>query len=122
MSNALLGKNSNLKDEKIDNIFSQSPKKDSPFAASKLAPTYYYQKLHEEQISHHKKLDFNAFGSDKELGSKNGGLHKSSFTSHQKRKSSIADEIEGNASAVPTNSAKKISGKNATILDFLNKK
>ncbi len=91
-------------------------------AVSKLAPAYYYQKLHEEQISHHKKLDFNAFSGNKHMGAKNVGLHKSNFTSHQKRKNSNADENENNPVHNIENSGKKFTGKNATILDFMNKK
>jgi len=104
-------------------MFSQSPKKASPLAATKLAPAYYYQKLHEDQISHHKKLEFNAFMSNKEFGSKNGLMNKSNFISHPGRKSSNADdEKEAIAAPAVVNSGKKFTGKNATILDFLNKK
>jgi len=120
--NALFGKIRILKDEKINNIFSQSPKKASPLATSKLAPAYYYQKLHEEQISHHKKLDFTASGISKDLGCNNGSLYKSSFTSNQKKKNSNADENENKTSLNTENNGKKFSGKNSTILDFLIKK
>lgn len=89
---------------------------------SKLAPAYFYQKLHEEQISHNKLLDFNALIGNKDLAAKTGGLHKSSFTSHQKSKISNADENENNALNGTVNSGKKFTGKNSTILDFLNKK
>jgi uncharacterized protein YdaT len=121
-ANALFGKSSILKDEKINNIFSQSPKKASPLATSKLAPAYYYQNLHEEQISHHKKHDFTASGISKDLGSQNGSLYKSSFISNQKKKNSNADENENNTSLKTVNNGKKFTGKNSTILDFLIKK
>ena len=51
-----------------------------------------------------------------------GGLYKSNFTNHQKRKSSNADENENNASHNPVNNGKKFTGKNTTIMDFLIKK
>lgn len=103
-------------------MFSHSPKKSSPLVQSKLAPAYFYQKLHEEQVSHNKKLDFGNHGNNKDLLSKSGGLYKSNFTFHQKRKNSNVDETENNSSQGIIGSAKKFSGKNSTILDFLNKK
>jgi len=103
-------------------MFTQSPNKASPLTQSKLAPAYFYQKLHEEQISHHKKLDFGNHGNNKDLLNKSGGLYKSNFTFHQKRKNSNVDENENNANQSLVGSAKKFGAKNSTILDFLNKK
>jgi hypothetical protein len=103
-------------------LFSQSPKKHSPLGLSKLAPTYQFQKLHEEQIILHKKLDFGIQSNNKDILSKNGGLYKSNFTVHQKRKNSNVDENENNTSQSIIGSGKKFSSKNSTILDFLNKK
>jgi len=102
-------------------MFSQSPKIASPLPQSKLAPAYHYQKLHEEQIGHHKKLDFGILGHNKEFSSKNGTIYKSNFVNHSNRNNSNDDENDHNTQN-PINSGKKYSEKNSKISDFLIKK
>ena len=87
-----------------------SPTK-SPLSQSKLAPSYFYRKRHNEEIN--KSLDFNNLP-EKELSNRKGSLSNSNFIG--------TNLIQKNLNFSVGNIEKKRPGKNGNILDFIQKK